>query len=380
MAKKHSEPYRLFKRGQIWHLYLTYGGTQLRCSTGTTSHAEAEEYALQKIADLKRQAELRRGGLTSATLDETFGRYFTEKAKFQTRPSQTLTRLNNLKQWLNITYLNELNEPIISQMVAQLRQKIKNATINRYLALLSVVMNTAIDEWHYEVKHIKISKFKLPEPAENVKYIKDAATAQKIIDRAPAWMKPLIKIALHTGLRLGNLLSLKWQYIDFTSGAIDLKVKSRTKEGGKNHHIPLTDEALEILRSLPRTSEFVFVNSKGKPMKYIQTTWNDIFYKWQLVKNTQELTDKDVLYCKKYTTKDGKQKVIVYKRVLKDPELPYINFHTIRHTTGTWLAHADVNAKTIKEIMGHEDIRTTNKYMHASDAASRSALNSVFHK
>jgi len=380
MAKKHSEPYRLFQRGQIWHLYLTYAGTQLRCSTGTTDRREAEEFALQKISHLKKQTALRRDGLISATLDEAFGRYFTEKAQFQTRPQQSLTRLNNLKQWLNITYLNELSEPIISQMVANLRGQIKNATINRYLALLSVVINTALDEWHYDVKHIKISKFKLPEPAENIKFIKDYDTLQKIIDRAPAWMKPMIKIALHTGLRLGNLLSLKWEYIDFSSGAIDLLVKSRTKEGGKNHHIPLTDEALEILRSLPRVSEFVFVNSKGKPMKYIQTTWNDIFYKWQIVKNTKELTKDDVLYYKKYTTKDGQRKVIIYKRVLKDPDLPYINFHTIRHTTGTWLAHADVNAKTIKEIMGHEDIRTTNKYMHASDAASRSALNSVFNK
>ena len=85
-----------------------------------------------------------------------------------------------------------------------------------------------------------------------------------------------------------------------------------------------------------------------------------------------------MLYHKKYTCKDGKEKILTYKRVLKDVNLPYVNFHVLRHTTGTWLAKANVNAKVIKDTLGHEDIRTTNKYMHAADSDKRAALLSVF--
>ncbi|MBQ9236271.1 MAG: site-specific integrase [Alphaproteobacteria bacterium] len=378
MAKKHSDPYRLYQRGEIWHVYLTYQGTQLRRSTGTTSRREAEEFALQKIAEIKRQAEIRHGGLIDVTVNETFGRYYNEKAVYQTRSTQTLNRLSRLKEWLNVIYLHEINEPVVSQMVANIRQKMKNATVNRYLALLSVILNTAADEWHYNCQHIKISKFKLKEPAENIKFLPDWPTAQKIIDRAPAHFKPIIQTALYTGMRLGNIIGLKWQQIDFTNNFILIKVKCKNTDGGKNHHIPLLPQLKQILLELPKTSDYVFLSSKGAPIKFIQTTWIDIFYRWQLAKDPKELTPQDVILHKTYTNKYGETKISIYKRVLKDPELPYVNFHTLRHTTATWLARAGVNAKTIKEILGHQDIRTTNKYMHAADSDKRAALASIF--
>ena len=378
MAKKHSEPYRLYLRGEIWHIYISYGGLQLRKTTGTTSRREAEEFALQQINEIKRQTTLKHNGLIAGTISEVFARYYQEKAQYQTRPQQTLTRLANLQQWLNVKYIHEINEPIISSMVANIRTKFKNATVNRYLALLSVVMNTALDEWHYDCKHIKISKFKLKEPAENIKFLPDWETAQKIIDRAPAHFKPIIYTALYTGMRLGNIINLKWQQIDFVNNFILIKVKCKNVDGGKNHHIPLLPQLKQILLGLPKAGDYVFLSAKGNHINFIQTTWCDIFYKWQIVNDPKELTAKDVILHKTYTNKQGETKVSIYKRVLKDETLPYINFHTLRHTTATWLARAGVNAKTIKEILGHQDIRTTNKYMHAADSDKRSALASIF--
>lgn len=330
------------------------------------------------MSQIEKQSALRHGDLVEGNIDEVFARYYEEKAIYQTRPAQTLTRLSNIKSWLNVKFLSEINEPIISQMVAKIRKEFKNATVNRYLALLSVVLNTAKDEWHYNCNHIKISKFKLPEPAENVKYIKDSETIKKIVDRAPPHFKPLIITAVNTGLRLGNLLKLKWENVDFSNDLITVKVKCRNKDGGKNHSVPMIPEVKKVLQTIPQISEYVFLSSNNKPIKFIQTTWCDIFYKWQIVKDLDTLTSDDVLYRKKYKRKDGTEKTLTYKRVLKDVNLPYVNFHVLRHTTGTWLAKANVNAKVIKDTLGHEDIRTTNKYMHAADSDKRAALNAVF--
>ena len=382
MAKKHEQLYRLYQRGETWYAYISFTTSsgervQSRCSCGTTQRATAEQIVLQKIGQIQQSAAIKTGQYISTTIDEAFGRYFTEKAQYQTRPKQTLTRLNNLQTWLNLQYLHQINEPAIASLVAELRQTRSNATVNRYLALLSVILTTAREEWHYECATIKISKFKLPEPAENVKYI-SRDMVEKIIAAAPQYMRPFIRTAIFTGLRLGNLLALKWENIDFIAGNITIKVKDKNHLGGKNHTIPLLPELIKELQSLPRISEYVFTNSKGKPLKYIATTWQDIFYRWQLVKDLSELTEDDIVKRHKYTTKDGKVKELIYKRVLKDPDIPYINFHTLRHTCGTWMGQAGVNAMVIKDYLGHKDIRTTNKYVHSNTALKRAAAEQVF--
>lgn len=383
MAKRHEEFYRLYQRGQGWYTYISFTTetgerVQFRGSCGTTDRNKAEQFCINKINQIQKQATIKSGGYVAVTVDETFGRYYVEKAQYQTRPKQAMTRLKNLKQWLNVEYLHQINEPIISSMVANIRNTMSNATVNRYLALLSVVLNTAIDEWHYECRHIKMSKFKLTEPAENVKYLKDWDTLELIVSKAPQWMKPFIYTAIYTGMRLGNLLELKWENIDFVNKVINIKVKDKNKLGGKNHTIPIIPELENILNNINRTSEFVFVNSQNNPVKFITTTWNDIFYKWELVKDLNTIKDSDIILHRKRILKDGKIKDLTYKRVLKDKNLPYINFHTLRHTCGTWQAKAGVNAMIIKEVLGHKDIRTTKKYVHADDAQKRGALLSVF--
>ena len=63
---------------------------------------------------------------------------------------------------------------------------------------------------------------------------------------------------------------------------------------------------------------------------------------------------------------------------LKDPALPYTNFHTLRHTAATWILKKTNNLKITQEILGHANITTTMKYAHVMDEEKRRALNSVF--
>jgi integrase len=155
-------------------------------------------------------------------------------------------------------------------------------------------------------------------------------------------------------MRLGNILNLKWSNIDFKNKSINVTVKDRTKQGGKNHSIPLIAALENILKQLPKDNEFVFTY-KGRQIKSIKTAWENIFYK---------RGDKETNYA---LTKE-----------LKDPELPYKNFHTLRHTAGTWILKKTNNLKITKEILGHADIKTTLKYAHVLDDEKRKALDSVF--
>lgn len=357
MAKRHNEPYKLFKRGDTFHAYISYidengARIQFRETTRTTDEAKAIQYCIKRIAQLQKKARQQASGeLPCITIDEAFARYFQEKGQYLTLPQQRLSRLSKLKHDLKIYYLHEITELQINSFIAQNRGTLSNSTINRYLYLLSAVLRTANEEWKVKTYPLRISRFKLKEPAENVKYLKDWDYAQRIIDKAADHLKPIIYTALYTGLRESNILNLKWSDIDFNTRQITLKVKDSTKSGGKIHTMPIAKPLMAILENQPKINNYVF-NYKNKPIKSISTAWRNIFYK----RNTRKSFSKE----------------------LKDPTLPYTNFHTLRHTFATWVLRKTKNLKTTKELLGHANINTTLKYTHTLDDEKRQALDSVF--
>lgn len=123
------------------------------------------------------------------------------------------------------------------------------------------------------------------------------------------------------------------------------------RAGGKVHTIPIIPKLENILKGIPREKEYVFL-FHGHKINGISSSWRNIFYKRN----------------KKYG----------YTHELKDPTLPYINFHTLRHTAATWILKATGDLRTTKEILGHADIKTTLKYAHVLDETKREALNKTF--
>lgn len=357
MAKRHNQPYRLSKRGNTYYAYISFISEtgeriQLRETCRTDEETKAHEYCLKRIQQIQNKAKQQTSGqLPRITLDEAFGRYQIEKGQFLSLPKQRLARLDKLKADLQVKYLDEIQEPQINNFIQKNRQELSNATINRYLFLLSAVLKTAREEWKVNTYPIKPSKFKLKEPAENVKYLKDWDYAQRIIDKAAPHLKPIIYTALYTGLRESNILGLKWDNIDLNNMTITIKVKDSTKEGGKVHTVPIISQLSQILHNLPKESDYVFTY-KGKPIKSISTAWRNIFYK-----------------------RDGRKR---FSHELKDPTLPYTNFHTLRHTAATWILKKTNNLRITKEILGHSNINTTLKYAHVLDDEKRKALDSVF--
>ena len=358
MAKRHNEPYRLYKRGEIYHAYISFVSSSgerihFRGSTGQILPEKAGQFCLNFIAEQQKKAKLRTGQEVEITTDQAFVLFFENVGQYHNNSKDTYNKLKILLSHFN-KFLSQISDADIMDFINEYRSNHRsNGTINRYLDLLSAVINFC-DDRGYHTPKLKISKYKLKEPAENIKYLKDWEEAQKIIDLASPHLKPIIYTALYTGMRLGNILNLKWSNIDFENKTINITVKDRTKQGGKNHSIPLINQLQEILHNLPKDSEFVFTY-KGKPIKSIKTAWENIFYK---------RGDKETNYA---LTKE-----------LRNPELPYKNFHTLRHTAGTWILKKTNNLKITKEILGHADIKTTLKYAHVLDDEKRQALSKVF--
>ena len=350
MAKQHNVPFRLYKRGEVYHAYISFiaaDGTRIntRRTTGQIFPEKAAQWCLKFIEELNTKAKLAAGDTVDISAQKAFALFFENKARFYNSAIDTNRKLNILLQYFNKT-LSQISDADILAFIKDYQNKNRtNGTINRYLFVLSAAIHYAAERG-YRTPNIKFSRYKLKEKAENIKYLKNWEEAQKIIDAAAPHLKPIIYTALYTGMRLGNILNLKWENIDFINRTINITVKDRTTDGGKNLSVPMIEKLANILITLPKCSDYVFTY-KGKRIGKIETAWHNVFYK----PHTKEL---------------------------KNPELKYVNFHTLRHTAGTWILKQTGNLKITQQILGHADIKTTTKYAHVLDAEKRNALEEVF--
>jgi integrase len=149
----------------------------------------------------------------------------------------------------------------------------------------------------------------------------------------------MVIVDVYTGLRRGELLSLRKDELDFNFNVIQLRrTKSRRGHVIVGRTIPMESIVKDVLWSecQKRTLEHVFINPK---------------------------TDKPYTDIKK-----------AFAKACQKAKLEDFTFHDLRHTFGTRLAEQNVDVVRIKELMGHQSIETTMRYTHATDRGKRVAV------
>ncbi len=157
----------------------------------------------------------------------------------------------------------------------------------------------------------------------------------------------MVRVSAYAGLRLGELLALRWRDVDFdghviTVGrAMSAGVETSTKSG-RVRRVPLTDQAAAALDHVSRRSDFtdpdelVFCNTLGRTLDH-----------WALRRR--------------------------YRRAQKAAGLRPLRWHDLRHTYGSLLAAHGVDLVTIQSVMGHSALATTGRYLHARPASDQAA-------
>lgn len=94
---------------------------------------------------------------------------------------------------------------------------------------------------------------------------------QALIDACALHLRPIVITALNTGMRLGEILSLKWEQIDLKHGFILL---DKTKNG-ERREIPINITVRKVLESIPHGPEslYVFTNRNGSPYKSVNNSF-----------------------------------------------------------------------------------------------------------
>lgn len=233
------------------------------------------------------------------------------------------------------------------KMILDAREKIQNmetrgkkkscSTVNRYMAALSVVFSYAVKEleWMEDNPVSKISH--LQEPKPRVRYLSDEER-EKLLEQAQKSTNPyiyaIILVALTTGARKMEILSLRWDDVDLNA---DTAVLWETKNG-EYRVLQLIEPALGELKKLYArrgNSPYVFPNHDGSGVL-------------------------DITYC--------------WKDLIKLTGIENFRFHDLRHTCASYLAMNNVNMATIAEILGHKDFKITKRYAHLSPGYKRSVM------
>jgi len=135
-------------------------------------------------------------------------------------------------------------------------------------------------------------------------------------------------------MRRGEIFNLKWRDIDFKRDIISLL---KTKSGDKRM-IPINEflkNKLISIRKHPK-SEYVFCKQDGQPYKDIRTQFNT---------------------------------------VLRNAGISKMRFHDLRHTFASQLVMNGIDLNTVRELLGHADLKTTLIYSHLSQDHKKQAVN-----
>jgi integrase len=181
----------------------------------------------------------------------------------------------------------------------------------------------------------------------------DELAARAAEDRQDA---ELFRVAFYSGMRLGELVALRWRYVHFLpdlSGAvIDVERAvsagvEKEPKGRRGRQVPIPHPAAEALARLGQRAEFtdaedyVFCSRLGRRL------------------------DPSAVRCR-------------YKRATAAAGLRPLKLHGLRHAAGSVLARS-LPLVTVRDVLGHAELRTTNRYLHSKiDAAAIVAVNAAF--
>jgi integrase len=331
MRKSKKEKNLKFVKGK-WYVDFTFNHKRVRQFGGYTKEQARNTLAKMRIEKLDEKMGFRKPEKGEPVPFEKFADEFLELYSKQNKRSwaRDEASLKNLKPFFKGQELQDIGPEDIERYRAKRKADVSLATINRELACLKTLFNKAIEWGKLESN-----------PAQKVKKFREANIKERIltdseyrrlVENASPQLKPVIIINLNTGMRKNEILSLRWENIDFHKGFIFIE----DSKSGRSRRVPINRVVFEALKSIEQKSEFVFFNAETK--KHV----------------------KDI--------KTG------FKAACRRAGIKGLRFHDLRHTAASWMVEEGIDLVTVSKILGHSSIQMTMRYAHPTPENMKRAV------
>ena len=336
----------LTKNSQSPYYQIIYfvNGKRTKKSTKTSLKKEAEKYLLNFQIQFNPNQNIQK--INNINLSELQKEYLEYISSTRSKSYIRSVKLS-FKQFQNFTNdipLIRIDNRLIDNFITNVFSKSKYAAA-LYHRTLKAAFSKAVD-WNYlEINPFK--KVKLPKiPKHNPLFV-TIDEFQKIISNTKKdYLKNIFYTAFYTGMRLGEILNMKWSWVNLNDKIISVKCDENfLTKSKKERVIPINNFLIHILlNQYPKVininkDDFIFTRIKGIKL-------NEDFISKQFKKSVRaaQLNDK-------------------------------IHFHSLRHSFASNLVQKGVSLYVVKELLGHEDIKTTQIYAHLQQENLYQAVN-----
>jgi integrase len=331
---------RKFAHGERWYADFTIRGKRYRIKLEAQNKEQAKKMAAEVEYQVLAENYQVLRKVQSITLKELSDRYL-EYAKTKKRSwDRDVVSLKNILnmvienkklgdypvesirvvhiQKYQVLRKKELNERYAAKGIAE--EDRNYATCNRELGCLRHILNMGI-EWELLSKNPVASKSVRFDKEKSRERTLEDDEFSRLLDACSGHLYQIVTMALNTGMRVGEILGLKWEDIKLDQGKIEVK---HTKND-EDRIIPISLFLHQMLESMPRRSGYLFLNRDGGRIGTIKTAWGN---------------------------------------ALRRADIDDFRFHDLRHTVASRLARAKVPESVIAMILGHKRTTITSRYIN----------------
>ncbi len=339
----------LRKRGNgVWYWEYMHRGKRYTIRIGKVSKTVAREIASEIKAQILRDEFVpqRKAPTFREVAQEYMDWYITHSRARQRSKEVHIIRIERLIDHFGRYPLDRITWTIVENYKRRrLEEGASKVTINKELRILKTIVKRAIETGLYSGDMPKIELF--PDKEREIVRALTPEEAERLIDACPEWFKPVVIFVLNTGLRAGEIFSLRWEQVDFEKEVILLeRDTTKTKE---TYKVFMNPAVKELLLKLKKEQEekgidhgYIFTNKYGLPYKYEDRTYRKVF----------------ATACKKAGIKD-------------------FRFHDLRHTFASWVAMNSRDIYAVQQLLHHKDIKMTRRYAHLTDSYLKSIVKNI---
>src|SRR6266516_2477240 len=314
----------IYKRGNSWCVGFTMNGRRVRETVGPNKKVAEKVLSLRMTQVLENRYFPPNRQLGRMPFNEFADMYLERVVPLM---KSIRTERDRVKRWMRQFAPRPLGQITRAEVETWRREKMSKcrpATINRDLSRLRHMLNLAVEWELLEESSMQGIKF-LRENNARTRYLSLEECQRLIASCIAPHIRALVGVALHSGMRLGEILNLRWYDLDFASGFILV----RDSKNGESRHVPMDATLSALFRAYPHRlgTDLVFSSSRGGRIVDVRTG---------------------------------------FQNACKRAELTDLHFHDLRHTFASQFVMAGGDLYILKEILGQKSITMTQRYAHLS--------------